>query len=136
MKINKILKIIFLVFVVSIRLAFGQSGLQFSQIILVKDINQTVPSGMVWKVESILSAYSYPIVSNCTSISNSGNYGTALFIDNNIYYSDISYHAGTTYSSIMFNGSRSFPLWLPAGTNLKTACSTSLATVVEFKIVP
>lgn len=133
---NKTFIILIGVFVIGIRLGFGQSGLQFNQVIVVKDINQTVPSGMVWKVESVLSGYSYPISSNCSSASNSGNFGTALFIDNNIYYSDIAYNAGTTYSSIMFNGSRSFPLWLPAGTSLKTACSASLATVVEFKMIP
>jgi hypothetical protein len=136
MKKYKSIKIIAFLIVMSASFVNAQSGLQFSQVILINSNSQTVPVGKAWKVESILSGNTYPVSSNCTSPSYNGNYGTALFIDNNIYYSDVSNNAGTNYSSIMFSGSRSFPLWLPAGTNLKTACSSSIATVIEFTVIP
>lgn len=135
-KINVITIFLFasLVFIVAEMKA--QSGLNFSQVIMLNNNSQTVPTGKVWKVESIMSGLAYPIGSNCTSPTNNGNYGTAFFIDNNIYFTDVAYNAGTNYSSIMFTGSRALPMWLSAGTSIKTACSTSIATVIEFDIVP
>ncbi len=128
--------ILFFMLLAGTYLASAQSSLQFNQVVLVNGVNQTVPQGKVWKVESVVSGYSYPISSNCSSASNNGNYATALYIDNAIYFSDVSNHAGTTYSSVMFNGSQSFPFWLPAGTNLRAACSSSLVSVIEFNMVP
>jgi hypothetical protein len=122
MKIFRVLLIFFIVLIINLTQPCGlkaQSSLQFNQAILVST-SQTVPVGMVWKVESVIA-------------SNQLAPGLAYNVN-----------AGATKSIvILINGSNAYVktwdeknYWLPAGTTLEASTNTLYISVLEFKISP
>lgn len=104
--------------------AIAQGNLQYNRVLLVTTV-QTVPSGRVWKVESIGS-------SNGDMLSASSNgpritvNGTNIFLVN---YSNMATSSNTFFPSML-------PMWLPANTTLAAGTGTGWVSVVEFLIVP
>jgi hypothetical protein len=108
--------------------------LQFNRVLLVSSVLQTVPANKVWKVEKMLTSsfmiYQYSS-GNCNS-SNSDPY--QVIIDGAVYF--LAEELTTGQSGYQYApGSTKGPLWLPAGTTLKTQCSSSLLSIIEFNLV-
>lgn len=113
--------------------AFSQS-LQFSQVILVSSVQQTVPTGKVWKVESFWKANTYiSYYANGTTCSQT-DYHSPFMVNGQIYY--VLKGVSTGSSSVYACTGNDFPLWLPAGTTLRTICSCDFLSVIEFTVVP
>lgn len=113
---------------------YSQGNLQFNQVIKVIDVNQTVPSGKVWKVES----YHQTQVSISTSMPTTGcgdlTRPRPYFVDNTMYYHLVGIGNGVAnYTSTATN---EFPLWLSEGRLLRTSCPGDFLSVIEFNIVP
>ena len=134
----------------------AQGNLQFNQVKLVT-IQETVPVGKVWKIESALSGEERYPTSGTTLPSNSRFIlvnGTSVCVHEE--------HVATT--GVGFNGCcgggfwmnnvgmavnstppvlvqvtsqpTKLPLWLPAGTTLSVGTKVSSISVVEFNIIP
>lgn len=105
--------------------------LQFSQAILVGSTQLTVPVGKVWKVDGVAAArmeYSYNQSVQDQNIMINGTTISVQF--NGIYNTGYS----TTAQQNMGWGTH-FPLWLPAGTTLKTGVNVAYISVIEFNLV-
>ena len=127
-------KILLSTFLLLSNLACAQGNLQFNQVIRVVEVLQTVPTGKVWKVESYLE--NELINSNSSSSScTSSTIHRPLIINNGFYYfiGDVAW--GSTNSLQMMNHNK-FPIWLKSGDQIRTACSSDFASVIEFNIVP
>ena len=109
-------------------------NLQFSQVIIVSNTDQTVPVGKVWKIESyqqqqIGFGTSSPITS-CGDLSRPRPY-----IIDGVNYNDIK---GTGWGSatILYAAGNTFPIWLKSGQVCRTTCSGDFLSILEFNIVP
>ena len=106
--------------------SFAQGNLQFNQVIKVIDVNQTVPAGKVWKVETC----SYVLVSGGNDFPYTSSNGSVHIGKNTVYY--VISNQTTNY----------LPLWLGEGTYDITRYSQSGYTVtiafsaIEFNVVP
>jgi hypothetical protein len=114
-------------------LLFSQGNLQFNQVLKVEDVNQTVPSGKVWKVES----YHQEQVGISTSLPNTG---CADLTRTRPYYVDnVSYQhlqpIGNGNSSFASAATNEFPLWLRQGQTLRTSCPGDFLSVIEFNVL-
>ena len=89
----------------------GQN-LEYSRVILVDNINDTVPVGKVWKITNVLSQ----------------GMGTG--------YNDYIYVNGVYSLIYSFNGDGttllSGPIWLPEGTVLSAGMGVKYISVIEF----
>ena len=100
----------------------------------VVDIDQTVPSGKVWKVESYhqtqVGISTNMPTTGCADLSRPRPY----FVDN------LSYHhlqpIGNGNSSFASAATNEFPLWLKAGQTIRTSCPGDFLSVVEFNVLP
>ena len=114
----------------------AQGTLQYNQVLLVSTV-QTVPSGKVWKVESILASSDLTSgisVSSSQLVSNSATMlvnGSTVYVDGVIYANYSSY--GKTITDTQ---PTKLPLWLPAGTTLASSANALYVSVIEFNIVP
>ena len=115
-------------------LTFAQGNLQFNQVLKVVDVDQTVPSGKVWKVESyhqtqVGISTSLP-TTGCTDLSRPRPY----IVDN------VSYHhlqpVGNGNSNFASAAINDLPLWLRTGQTLRTSCPGDFLSVIEFNVVP
>ncbi len=96
-------------------LSFTQSNLEFSQVITYTGAGNsaiwTVPSGKVWKIESVLMV-------NMT--------GVSTFRVNNFV--------------VLYNTVSSQPIWLKAGDNCQFAMSSTsnsyILSIIEYTVVP
>lgn len=113
---------------------YAQGNLQFNQVLKVVDVNQTVPSGKVWKVESYHQAQvgistSLP-TTGCADLTRTRPY----FVDN------VSYHhlqpIGNGNSNFASAATNEFPLWLRSGQTLRTSCPGDFLSVIEFSVLP
>lgn len=116
--------------------AIGQM-LEFSQVLLIDNNVQTVPSGKVWKLESCL--YSSTLPSAVSSGSGSGTYSTLTdLIQVNGQNNEVrTFRSGGGYyhaSSAVWE--QKWPLWLPAGTTLRASTGVYRISVIEFTVVP
>lgn len=131
-KVFKLLIVILVLF--NINSIDAQGNLQFNQIVMVTDIQQTVPSGKVWKIESYRQqqvGYSTTTpTTGCSDLSRARPY----FIDNYQYH-DIE-GVGTGVASYPHTAKNSFPIWLKAGQVVKTSCPGDFLSIVEFNITP
>ena len=114
--------------------SFAQGNLQFNQVIKVIDVNQTVPAGKVWKVES----YHQQTVGLSTNMPTTGCGDLArprpYYVDNLMYH-----HInpiGNGNSSFASAATNEFPLWLSAGQLIRTSCPQDFLSVIEFNVVP
>lgn len=128
--------------------AFTQdmNQLKFSRILLVNQTtNQTVPSGKVWKVESVLhkidpnrSGLINEYQSGSTACNDwdvsrvSGSY--AIYVNNiptRVGGSSAWESGGTGRSTIL----SSIPFWLPSGSTLRVECNFTQVSIIEFTVV-
>lgn len=117
----------------------AQGTLQFNQVKLVS--SETVPSGKVWKVVSVISTSDLSIAGGVDASSKS----TQIAIDGITCYvvqnsSWIGSSSGSNanprpygYSSV---APTALPLWLPAGTTLAAGTNVSKVSVIEFNVIP
>jgi hypothetical protein len=110
---------------------FGQGTLQFNRVLLVEQVDQTVPAGKVWKVESYTPSSSYGIHTgtpqNHVILVNSQSRIVGMSAGYNINYNGGAHGSGT-FSS--------FPMWLPAGSILRASTNVSQLSVIEFNVIP
>lgn len=112
----------------------AQGNLQFNQIVSVNNTNLTVPAGKVWKVE----AYSQSEVTFNPSYSSgciNSNYHRPLVINNFNYYFFGDMATANSGANYICSGNK-LPIWLKAGDQIRTTCSSDFASVIEFNIVP
>lgn len=108
---KKTILILFSLFTFSI--AFAQSGynLEFSQVKLIGSTTETVPSGKVWKITSVLASGATIRYININ--------GTSVNMGHSQYGSDIS----------------NFPIWLPEGSTLAAGANVYKISLVEFNLI-
>lgn len=134
----KVLKVIGCVIgfiVLSSNMQSQTNNLYFNQVILVGNTPMTVPAGKVWKVEGFFhsnNVFYYSPNVGCSSSQSYGFYVNGILCSFPYNYSTAS-GSGSPY--VAAAGS-SFPLWLPAGTTLRTDCSGSYLSVIEFNVAP
>lgn len=114
--------------------SFSQGNLQFNQVLKIVDVNQTVPLGKVWKVES----YHQTQVGISTSMPTTGcadlSRPRPYYVDNVLYHHLRPIGNGNSnYASAATN---EFPLWLSAGQEIRTSCSGDFLSVIEFNVIP
>jgi hypothetical protein len=127
-------KLLFIaIYFVSLQLS-AQGNLQFNQVIKVVNVNQTVPAGKVWKVES----YHQETVGISTNMPTTGcgdlSRPRPYFVDNTMYY-----HLngiGNGNRNFASSATNEFPLWLGAGQFIRTSCPQDFLSIIEFNIVP
>jgi len=122
------------IFVLGTFLTFSQGNLQFNQVLKIIDVDQTVPIGKVWKVES----YHQQTVGISTNMPTTGCGDLArprpYFVDNTMYHHLNGIGNGnSSYASAATN---EFPLWLKESQTLRTSCPGDFLSVLEFNIVP
>ena len=115
----------------------AQSSMQFRQAMLVS-ASQTVPLGMVWKVESVIA--SSQLAPGLPYNSNGGATKSIVVLINgmNAYiktWDEKNYVNGGAYSAASGTVT-DLPLWLPEGTTLEASTNTLYVSVLEFKIIP
>jgi hypothetical protein len=137
-----------LIVLISATVAFAQdmNQLKFSRVLLVNQTtNQTVPSGKVWKVESVLhkidpnrSGMINEYQSGATACNDwdvsrvSGSY--AIYVNNiptRVGGTSAWESGGTGRSTIL----SSLPIWLPQGTTLRVECNFTQISIIEFTVV-
>jgi hypothetical protein len=120
-------------------LSFGlqaQYNLQLNQVILVGNTTQTVPAGKVWKVESYMQ--SGITITDMTEFGTACNYPGRhhpMIVNNQTYYL-INGSPGHGSSGTYMAVGNSLPMWLPANSTLRSACTTDVISVLEFNLVP
>jgi hypothetical protein len=122
------------IFVLGTFLTFSQGNLQFNQVLKVIDVDQTVPAGKVWKVES----YHQQTVGISTNMPTTGcgdlSRPRPYYVDNVLYHHVNGIGNGnSSYASAATN---EFPLWLKESQMLRTSCPGDFLSVLEFNIVP
>ena len=114
--------------------SFAQGNLQFNQVIKVIDVNQAVPTGKVWKVES----YHQQTVGISTNMPTTGcgdlSRPRPYYIDNVMYHHINPIGNGNT--SFASAATNEFPLWLSAGQLIRTSCPGDFLSIIEFNVVP
>ncbi len=118
----------------SIFFVFGtiqaQQSLSFSQNLLIDNIEDTVPANKVWKVVSIL--YSSPVANI-----QGGNQNDNIVVDGTNLTVRSSRSTNGGYNGITWGAwEQSLPIWLPAGTRLRTGSNVYRISVLEFDVVP
>ena len=122
------------IFVLGTFLTFSQGNLQFNQVLKIIDVDQTVPIGKVWKVES----YHQQTVGISTNMPTTGcgdlSRPRPYYVDNVLYHHLNGIGNGnSSYASAATN---EFPLWLKESQTLRTSCPGDFLSVLEFNIVP
>jgi len=115
---------------------FSQYNLQLNQVILVSNTVQTVPAGKVWKVESYMQAgVTISDMSESTATCNFPGRHHAMIVNNQLYYL-INGSPGHGSTGTFMAVGNSLPMWLPAGSTLRTSCVSDMLSVLEFNLVP
>ena len=114
--------------------AYSQGNLKFFQVIKIVDVDQTVPAGKVWKLES----YHQTTVGISTSMPTTGcadlSRPRPYFIDNTPYHYLVG--IGNGVSTFASTANNEFPIWLGAGRSVRTSCPGDFISVIEFSIIP
>jgi len=117
--------------ILSCNLFYAQStatsyNLGFSQVKLVGNIEETVPSGKVWKITNVLPSQTH---SN-SSVLIKVNQSNIEIISNNRDQNTNQYNDPSISSMTILNGA----IWLPANTDLQASDNCQYISVVEFNI--
>ena len=107
-------------------------SLSFSRVLLLSSVEDTVPVGKAWKVESIVTSSGYQYQGNQSCVDDINM--RQVFINGASRF--LQAEAVTTGANSIIYSGNAFPLWLPAGTRLHTNCSSSTLSIIEFNIVP
>jgi hypothetical protein len=114
--------------------AHSQGNLQFNQVIIVSSVNQTVPAGKVWKLESYQQQQVSITTSFPSTLCSDLDRQRPYYIDNIYYYNlDLGGYGGSNYPNYAKNN---FPIWLKAAQTVRTSCSGDFISVIEFNIIP
>jgi hypothetical protein len=130
--------ILILFLVCSTGFLFAQGNLQFNQFKLVTAL-ETVPTGKVWKVESVI--YNIPQGATTYQTGSGGcgpnNYENAAIVVDGIPTKVGQGTTGLGYSSGNYTHSYTvLPIWLPAGATLSGGTCLNKISIIEFNIVP
>ncbi|MEY4605031.1 MAG: hypothetical protein RIT43_2323 [Bacteroidota bacterium] len=115
-------------FVLNSYIGFTQGNLQFNQVKLVSTV-ETVPTGKVWKVESVTFSSGLPYIG-----SSSAGAGSWLIKINSTDQVVKSYSFQSNGGFAVFDAI--FPIWLPSGTTLSAHTGVNHVSVIEFNVVP
>ena len=125
-----------LAFCASAFCSLSQYNLQFNQVLLVNNTVQTVPAGKVWKIESYMQAgVTINDMSESTATCNLPGRHHAFLVNNQLYYL-INGSPGHGSTGTFMAVGNSLPMWIPAGTTVRTSCATDVLSVLEFNLVP
>lgn len=117
--------------------SLSAQSLTFSRVLQVYDVEDTVPAGKVWKVESYWQAntsfYSEVATASCPGPDDQEHH--PFWVDNNDYYT-FEGSPGTGAANRWTAPGNTFPLWLPAGARLRTSCPDDFLSVIEFNSGP
>lgn len=149
-------------FIIMIMFAFfgantakSQATLEFNRVLLISSAEQTVPANRVWKVEAIYGEQVNACVPIDCAIPGFYSIGiiSGIYVNGTLIPSTIR---GLTNSSPRYNTSSCstgyfccqdfscankaadpniLPMWLPAGTTIKTVGNTAFASVIEFVVM-
>lgn len=108
----------------------GQS-LQFSRVLRVNNTQDTVPQNKTWKVEQFWQSDTQSSLNSQAGSCTVPGYHHPFYIDGERYW--VFRHSENFTSLIAGN---EFPLWLEAGTTLRTECPDDFLSILEFTIVP
>ncbi|NDB35259.1 MAG: hypothetical protein EB023_07920 [Flavobacteriia bacterium] len=116
--------------------AIAQFNLQLNQVLLVGSTTQTVPAGKVWKIESYMQAgvTINEMVESTASCNFPGRHH-AMIVNNQLYYL-INGSPGHGSSGTYMAVGNTLPMWIPAGTTLRSSCSSDVISVLEFNLTP
>jgi hypothetical protein len=108
----------------------AQGTLQFNRVLMVGNVEQTVPAGKVWKVESIMySSAPTPIMG--------GNQNDQLLIDGSALTVRATRSSNGGYNAVTYGvWEQKLPIWLPAASRLQTGANVQSVSVIEFNILP
>ena len=113
------------------------NNLYFNQVILVGATTMTVPAGKVWKVEGFMQGGAYYANRYSVGTGCGSTYAFHGFYVNGVLYGlpySLSFSGGSIYTAEA--AVSSLPLWLPAGTTLRTECTNDFLSVIEFNVAP
>ena len=127
MKNNSILLVYF--FALLSGSLYSQGNLQFNQVKLV-GIQETVPVGKVWKIESVLNNASLQINTSTTAEQNKA---TQILINGTAILMSTTW--GNSYATSSVESTQ-LPIWLPEGTNLAVGTNVFRVSVIEFNVLP
>jgi len=131
-------KILLSTFIILSNLACAQGNLQFNQVKLVTSL-ETVPSGKVWKIESVI--YNIAATASGYQASN-GSCNSTSYESTSIEIASVPTKVGqgtqaASYSNLQYTHSYTIlPLWIPAGTTLSGGTCLNKISVIEFNIIP
>ncbi|MBX2910113.1 MAG: hypothetical protein KF706_10815 [Chitinophagales bacterium] len=108
-------------FIVFTGASYAQDNLKFSRVIWVKDSTYTVPTGKVWKMESLFIQINKENSRELIGICNGQNKFLSVIINGGFYF-------------VEGRELKSFPFWLPAGTKISSSCYSWWVTGVEYTI--
>ena len=114
----------------------AQGNLQFNQVKLI-NTNSTVPTGKVWKVESVLhgdnSSWTEGVPSiDCIMSIVLNNENICISRLRTFYASGYNYDVTSSESAI---NCTSLPIWLPEGTTISLGYNSKFVSIIEYNIV-
>jgi len=122
---------------------FSQGNLQFNQVLLLTATG-TVPSGKVWKVESVLSSSTLAAYNDNSSSVNTVSLNILVNgITVTVERSSVGIASQTGSAGVMrahwgytSGGVTRLPFWLPAGSTLAPSTNAMGVSVIEFNVLP
>ena len=122
---------------------FSQGNLQFNQVLLLTATG-TVPSGKVWKVESVLSSSTLAAYNDNPSSVNTVSLNILVNgITVTVERSSVGIASQTGSAGVMrahwgyaSGGVTRLPFWLPAGSTLAPSTNAMGVSVIEFNVLP
>ncbi len=142
---NKLFFVLVIVFT-SVYITNAQGSLQFNQVKLIDNTEETVPEGKVWKIVGVAGTQvlQHDRSGGNYSIPNAINPAKNRIIINgntiDVGIPAIGAGAGAGYNNFLFNTAYSniptnFPLWLPENTSLQASDNIKYISVIEFNII-
>jgi len=117
----------------------AQGNLEFSQVKMVTTV-ETVPTGKVWKVESVVYNIGHdvsPYSANANATCGQSNWRASSIEINGTPTKVGQGSMAQPYSSVQnYMSFTKLPLWLPAGFTLNGGPCNLMVNVIEFTIVP
>jgi len=121
----------------------AQGNLQFSKVKLISNIQDTVPNGKVWKIESFIFSQSIPNCTGSTTV-NQDEFikinGQNISVRSSRFLSGYFWQGGpggwnATPNSDYNIWEQKLPLWLPSGTSLSSDNGVLYISAIEYNVV-